>query len=316
MNPEIARFVRRLGAFGLMAIPVYLLLLMLWGRFAPAIANLNYRIASYGHMYSRLRDVRTAGPVDVLIAGSSHAYRGFDPRLFEAHGLKAFNLGSSAQTPRQTELLLDRYLDELQPQWLILEVYPASYTLDGVESTLDVLANDPIDAGMRRLVWELSNAKVWNTHIYATLSRTLGGGFPKVQEPAERDGDRYIAGTGYVERAGYYYRFDPVVSRRWTYRDQAYAALDRILEKARARDIRVWLVEAPITRAMYDSYGPQPEFVRQMQQRAPFTDFNGTLSLNDSLHFYDSDHLNQDGVIAFNAALLSAFDTLRAEPMR
>lgn len=314
MNPEIARFVRRFGTFLLMAIPVYLLLLLLWGRFAPPVANLNYRIASYGHMYSRLRDVRTEGPVDVLIAGSSHAYRGFDPRLFEAHGLKAFNLGSSAQTPRQTELLLDRYLEGLQPQWLILEVYPASYTLDGVESTLDVLANDLIDAGMRRLVWELPNAKVWNTYVYAVLSRALGGGFPTVQEPAGRDGDRYIAGTGFVERAGFYYRFDPVEPRRWTYKEETFEALDRILQKAQERHIRVWLVEAPITRAMYESYGPQPEFVRQMELRASFTDFNLRLSLNDSLHFYDSDHLNQDGVEVFNAALLSAFDTLRSAP--
>jgi len=303
--------------FMLVAAAVYLLLLLLWGRFAPPVANLNYRIASYGHLYSRLSDARSSDRVDVLIAGSSHAYRGFDPRLFEAGGRLAFNLGSSAQTPRQTEVLLERYLERLDPKLLILEVYPGSYAIDGVESTLDLIANDGLDAPLWRMISETTNAKVWNTYVYALLSRGFSSEAPKALEPAERDGDRYISGSGFVERSRFYYRHESPEARNWVLNQGHLETLDRLVQSARNRGIKVWLVQAPFTEAMRRSYFElggfdRAAFDREMALRAPYTDFNGLVALDDSLHFYDSDHLNQEGVERFNHSLLEVLDSLEA----
>jgi len=78
--------------------------------------------------------------VDILFLGSSHSYRGFNPQYFS--GYKTFNLGSSAQTPIQTNLLLKRYLHQLNPKTIVYEVYPISLSIDGVESSSDIIAND------------------------------------------------------------------------------------------------------------------------------------------------------------------------------
>jgi hypothetical protein len=43
--------------------------------------NLFYRIGSFGHMYSRINELKTIKDVDILIIGSSHAYQGFDTRI-------------------------------------------------------------------------------------------------------------------------------------------------------------------------------------------------------------------------------------------
>ena len=92
---------------------------------------------SYGHMYSRISEIKNQEDVDILFLGSSHAYRGFDTRIFLENGYKSFNLGSSAQTPTQTKVLVERYLGSLNPELVIYEVYPKTFTMDGVESSLD-----------------------------------------------------------------------------------------------------------------------------------------------------------------------------------
>src|SRR5438477_3987320 len=62
-----------------------------------------------GHTLQRLREVESVGSVDILFIGSSHAYRGFDPRLFAETGLTSFNLGSKAQSPLNSYFLLKHY---------------------------------------------------------------------------------------------------------------------------------------------------------------------------------------------------------------
>ena len=59
-----------------------------------------------GHLHSRLLEINKHQNVDVLFLGSSHAYRGFDTRIFKESGIASFNLGSSSQAPVQSLLLL------------------------------------------------------------------------------------------------------------------------------------------------------------------------------------------------------------------
>ena len=71
----------------------YLISVAFWNRYAesPFKPNINYRIGSYGHMYSRLSDIKNHGDVDILFLGSSRACRGFDTRVFKDNGYKTFN---------------------------------------------------------------------------------------------------------------------------------------------------------------------------------------------------------------------------------
>src|SRR5690606_34946967 len=103
--------------------------------------NLNYRIGSHGHLFSRLSEADTIQNVDILIIGSSHAYRGYDVRLFGSNGSKVFNLGSSAQTPIQTEYLVNKYINDFKPKFIVFDIYPKVLCIDGVESTMDLLSN-------------------------------------------------------------------------------------------------------------------------------------------------------------------------------
>ena len=113
----MAKFIKSILWFTPYSLAIYLLLLVFWGELTPPLLkkNLNYKKGSYGHLYSRIRELKKTHDVDILFLGSSHTYRGFDPRIFARHGFHTFNLGSSSQSPIQTEILLKRYLDKLNP---------------------------------------------------------------------------------------------------------------------------------------------------------------------------------------------------------
>ncbi len=128
--------------------------------------NLNYRIGSYGHMFSRIKEIPNLKEIDILFLGSSHSYRGFDTRIFKKNNLNTFNLGSSGQTPLQTEILMKRYLKIIKPKLIIFEVYPNTFSIDGVESTLDIIANDEIDFEIIKLAFKQNNIKIYNTLLY------------------------------------------------------------------------------------------------------------------------------------------------------
>src|SRR5580700_4956105 len=99
----------------------------------------------------RFREAEERGPVDIVFFGSSHAYRGFDPRIFAAAGYAAQNLGSTNQTPLNTLYLAERYLPALRPRLVVLEVYYQTLSSDGLEACRDLAVNTPASWPMTKM---------------------------------------------------------------------------------------------------------------------------------------------------------------------
>ena len=297
-------FLLTLLKFLALCAPAYGVLLFIWGSIFPDshAANLSYRPASPGHLHTRLREARATHDVDLLFLGSSHAYRGFDSRIFESAGIRTFNLGSSSQTPLQTRVLLNRYLDQLNPEQVIFEVYPVTFELDGVESGIDLIANDRKDIQLLEMSAEINHPLVWNTLCYAGMRAALGLD-KNLSEPATRKEDTYIPG-GFVEKTRAH--FQPVSQplQTWSINDYQWQAFQECLEMLRNCDIRYTLIYAPITDSLYYSYARRAAFDSLMASCGPYVNFNTRIALNDSLHFYDKHHLNQDGVELFNRSLI------------
>ena len=283
--------------------------LIVWERYFPAILtpNINYEIGSYGHMNTRIKEISSYHDVDILILGSSHAYRGFDPRIFAEQGLRVFNLGSSAQTPIQTRVLLDRYLDDLNPKLILYEVYPGTFTSDGVESALDILSNDEIDMHSVRMALTINNIKVYNTLIYAVYNDifSLDRGF---NEQRRKGFDTYIEG-GYVEKTPASNEEMPEFKpRKWNLEQYQLSAFEDILVILEEKEIAVVLIQAPITANRYHSYLNNSEIDKYFSKTGNYYNINEMLSLSDHDHFYDSHHLNQAGVELFNRKVLETIN--------
>lgn len=303
----MTRFIRLLLSFFVLVILLYPVFLLVWGICFPDLPgqNLSYPIGKTGFTFSRLQDAKSAGKVDILFLGSSHAYRGFDTRIWKDAGYSTFNLGSSAQTPTQTKLLLKRYLNQLKPKWIVYEVYPMTFSIDGVESSLDIIANDRNDIHSLEMAWEINHLKTYNTLIYG-ISRDLLNLNEGFKEQVKRGSDTYIEG-GYVLKEMRYNSPRKYDESPWAIYDDQLKSFDENLRLIKDSGVRVLLVYAPITRSLYQSKSNGKYFDSLMQQRADYFNFNEELSLDDSLHFYDQSHLNQVGVEKFNRLLIKKF---------
>lgn len=297
------KFISKISAFLLFTVFFYSLILFFWGSYMPSQLrpNLVYLLAGAGHSFSRLKEVKTVSDLDVLFLGSSHAYRGFDTRIFQKYGFKTFNLGSTSQTPLQTLMLLKRYLDQLNPRLVVFEVYPIIFSLDGVESALDIIPNDQNDVYSLKMALAINHVKVYNTLLYATIQDFLELN-RALEEPLKRGSDLYVSG-GFVEREMAHYRATVLPKAATEVKETQRHSFEAIVHMLDARQIPLILVYAPIPASNYKRYSDNKAFDTIMKNYSTYYNFNQILHLDDSLHFYDSDHLNQFGVEIFNGKL-------------
>ncbi len=298
------KFLNTLLIFTLSSAVFYVVMILFFGRFVHPVfkPSINYWKGSYGHLHSRVADINNYKNVDVLFLGSSHAYRGFDTRIFEEAGIRSFNLGSSSQTPTQTKILLDRYLKTLNPKLIIYEVYPNTFTADGVESSLDLIANDKNDLNSLKMAFKVNNVKTYNTLIYGYWNDLLGID-NSYKEPIEKGDDKYIPG-GFVERKITYYSPQKYEKTKIAITDYQLKTFNEIVSMIKNNHIDLILVYAPIPKANYHSYINTSYFDSLMQSYGKYYNFNEMVDLNDSLDFYDSHHLNQNGVKIFDHKLI------------
>ncbi len=267
--------------------------------------NLMYPLGGNGHLFSRIQELKQIDSVDVLFLGSSHAYRGFDTRIFADSSISVFNLGSSAQTPLQTNILLKRYLDKIKVQHIIYEVYPGTLCSDGVEASLDLLANDGFDFMNFDLLINTKHLKVLNTFIYAAFRKyfRLDDDF---KEPKEKYDDLYVKG-GFVEKKAKAYH-PPKTRATNTFKHKANQVkyFKENIALIKSQDIKFTLVIAPVTSSLYSSYTNHDFFEELFAKQGTLLNYNPKF-LDDSLDFYDAHHLNQRGVERFNRVLIRDF---------
>lgn len=301
------KFLLQIIGFGLFSSIFYALALFIWGTTVSMShsPNLQYIPKGYGHMNSRMAEVKNTKDIDLLFIGSSHAYRGFDNRIFKEKGYSSFNLGSSSQTPVQTQTLLAKYLKQLNPDHVIYEVYPELFQSDGVESSLDLISNDQTDLHTVSMALQVNHLKTYNTLIYAILNHQLMG--MEANEPLRKGNDSYISG-GYVEK-----EFNTFVAPSEkkekvtiTHKQFQVEAFEDIVQTIKESGIKLTIVFTPITSYHYASYDDINKFdsLITSYNNINYYDFNTSMNLNDSLYFYDSHHMNQRGVERFNRRLI------------
>lgn len=316
---EFRAFFASLLVFLLFAAGCYILLVCLFGFLATAAVdsdserayllksiprNLQYALGYHGHLRTRAEEARQTRDVDVLVIGSSHAYRGFDPRIFRQAGLKTFVLGSSAQSHLQTRVLLERYLDRLHPRMVLYEVYPRVFSVDGVESALDLIANDQNDFASVKMALKMNHVKVYHALIFGFF-RNLLHLDRSFEEPLRRGLDTYVPG-GYIERSmGYFKETEPDGPPfDWAPRRDQVAAFEKNLAMIRARNIRLILIQAPWPRSRRLRYPAAAEYDARMKSHGEYYNFNQFVELDDNRHFLDESHMNQAGVEIFNRELI------------
>lgn len=266
--------------------------------------NFAFPLGNYGHSMMRLNEAKNHTPVDALILGSSHAYRGFDPRVFNEHNIQIFNLGLSSETPIQSYFLLKKYYAQLQPKVVIQEIYPLLLENDGTESNSFLLANEPITCALSRLAFSNFNIQNLNAWLYGTF-RTIFQLNHQLPLLIKNGDDTYIAG-GYTQKDAV--PFDTsktLIAKLYEPRADQLCALDSIKKFCATKSCSLHFVITPITSIEKHHIQNWASIIQQIEVIHPIHDFSRLQYLNDTLHFYDSDHLNQSGVEIFNPILIN-----------
>lgn len=268
-----------------------------------------YPIIKYGHLKTRLTDVNTYKNTDILVIGSSHAFRSFDTRIFDSAGIKLFHLGSSSQTPIQTHLMLTSYIDKLNPKLVIYETYPIPFTMDGVESSLDVIANRKNDLRSLLMAFRINHKMTYNCIIYG-MYRELFNRNKNIIEQKNQGTDTYIAG-GFVEKDLHYYKQGTIKDSITLYpRDEQLKFFKKNLSLLQQKNIPYIFTETPVTSEYRNSVRNYTVVKDMIKDLADYWDFN-SMKLTDTLYFYDTDHLNQIGVRKFNQEFIDRLKNSR-----
>lgn len=297
------RFFKNIFIFIPFALVLYCIGIFVFGQFMPSYLKPNLKSTRNkgGYTLTRLQEVKTVSDLDILFVGSSHAYHGFDTRIFEEAGYTAFNLGTSAQTPLQTKFLLERYLDKVNPKEIIFQVSPFIFALDGVESTVDILSNDSVDLASVKLSLTLNDINVYNALVFSVFE-DLTKAKTSFSEKPVIDKKRYISG-GYVESTSLSYKGNQVIVTDFDFKNIQLEAFTDMVKLVKHRGIKYHLVYVPITRSLYEAVLRQSDFESIMARYGGYDDYNKMMSL-DSTNFYDRHHLNKKGVHVFNQKLI------------
>ena len=182
-------------------------------------------------------------------------------------------------------------------------MYPLIFCSDGVESALDIISNDKNDNLSLDMAIELDHLLIYNSLLYGTI-RDITGLNSSFEEKKWKVISQYVSG-GFVDRQIRYFKHVEYPKGHWAFIDEQFIHFEEILSILNEKGIEVKLVYAPITKTKYDSYENHNDFHSKMNDYGAYYNLNETLTLDDSLHFYDSNHLNKEGVKVFNKAILN-----------
>jgi len=297
---------------GLSLVLIYLLGISLTASVVPLPLkpNLPYELGGLGHTFTKIKAFEASPEYDVLFVGASVAYRSFDPRIYKEINLEIFNLGTTAQTPINSLYLLEKYAESiLENKLVVLAVHPSPFMIDGLESTIDLLANDNIDKTLINQTLEHGNIKAVNALIAGVFDEFIWKRKASFHEPIRRKKDRYV-GRGYVERDLMYFEAKPSSAiTPITFNENQEKAFTKVIELLENKGNEVVLVFPPIPNATYQTFSNWSTFHDKMNDFGAYIDMNNPEIYMDSIHFVDYAHLNQLGVEIFNRKLI---DTLHA----
>jgi hypothetical protein len=267
-----------------------------------------YRTALYyvwkgGNTWQRYQEYDPGVPHDVIVLGSSHAYRGYDPVLFAQRGYDLFNLGTSAQTMVQTRILAEEYLDHGNTGLLIVEISKASLGNDGVESAADLTQNVSSDRAAWRIGRAVGDPRGWNMLALRLMM--------KARPPMYLD-STYV-GRGYCSSTDVFDGHLPYEgSGVYRVAKEQAAALHALIAYCNDRHIPLVLVNHPMPLAWDREH--HASYVRAVNELVLGT---GTHFIDmglghdlDNTHFADHSHLNQRGVERFVPALIDSLEAL------
>lgn len=251
-----------------------------------------------GNSYKKFVDFDIQHPYDVIVIGSSHAYRGYDPRIFKKSGKELFNLGTSGQSVYNSYFIAKNYITASNCKLVILELYDGALSSDAIEPSSDLIENISSDKAALEMTIALKDPRTLNMFSVRVLNKST---------PPMYEDSAYVY-NGFSEK------HDSVkkVAKDWCNARPKVSPLqvnylNKILTYFKSNNIRVVLVSHPAPKELNN--GNHQKFIPIIQGFAKkydvrYLDYSYSHDLELRHDFYDGHHLNQSGVKKFNKMVI------------
>ena len=234
---------------------------------------------------------------DAVVLGSSHAYRGYDPRIFEQSGISLFNAGTSAQNAKGSLVLYNEYLRD-RADVFILDVYDPVFELEGTESNMRLIQNVPTNEAALALVQQ--EFKIYTLNALAVRLASMN-----VKDEAPNAD--YIK-NGFCEKKGILYAVEPLNDSVFDANEEMFLAFEKMIKQMQSDGKRIVLCSHPLP-ASAGLHNYHDKFLARFtplieRLDVPYIDLTYYTEGFGVNEFADLSHLNQQGVELYNSLLL------------
>lgn len=279
-----------------------------------ALITNSYYTWKGGGTYRKFREFDRNAHYDVVVLGSSRAYRGYDPQVFADSGFSMFNLGTSAQSIRNTYFIAENYITAENTGLLIVDLFSGSFRPTQLESSSDLIQNLDSRVAAQDIAWNSGDIRCFNMLMLRMLTEAAPSSF--TESDYKKNGYASKSDSLSKKLRNYLKVFRQPDSVTLSTGSDEMKYFNKLVALCRERRIPLVLVYSP-TSAFYS----RKNHVAFMQQIEPialkcrlydYSDFQ--LSTTDC--FYDDTHLNSAGVIRFNKSLIASLhrDSLLRAP--
>ena len=252
-----------------------------------------------GNTYQKFKEFNKDKRYDIIVIGSSQAYRGYDPRNFKKEGLNIFNLGTSGQSPLNSFVIAKNYITSQNCSLVLFDVYDGIFNGTGFESTSDLIQNLSSGKAAIEMASKNNNPQVLNMLALRILNSN---------SPPTFIDSSYVAG-GFTQKNDtlrYSLPFEEYESYYAPSPDQI-EYFEKTLQYFKEKNIPVILTSLPFPKEK--SKKEHYKYAQIFDSAAKkfgikYLDYSFNTDFDSELHFFDSHHLNQSGVNLFNEILL------------
>ena len=252
-----------------------------------------------GNTYQKFKEFNINEKYDIIVIGSSHAYRSYDPRNFSKLKIKMFNLGSSGQSPLNTYYLVKNYIKSGNCKLVLFDVYDGAFNNNGFESSSDLIQNVSSNKAALQMAASYTNPQILNM---------LALRFVNLNSPPVFLDSTYVS-NGFSQKNDtlrYSLPYEDYENRTSPSPLQA-EYMEKTIRYIKEQGISLIMTTIPFpkekSRVEHDQYSKEFHEIAE-KYKIKYFDYSFNTNFNSELHFYDSHHLNQDGVNLYNEILI------------
>jgi hypothetical protein len=287
-------------------IAMYLLMFSVLFFFQPGGIPFVYR-ATQGNLWEgggtwiKFKNFDREKKWDVIVLGSSHAYRGYDPEIFKSHEMKMYNLGTSNQHMMCTYHIAKNLINKDNCKVLVLDMFDRVFSNNDIESKSDIIQNVNDDKTAIEIALSSDDIRAFNMITLRYFNKTI--------QPINTDTNDY--NNGFLAARKF---LDPkkkdVEKMKWKYK--ADKSQKKYLDLLLAHCLKNGIKVVAVSHSAPEIY-PIVEHHKFISDISPILNKNGVKyydytydkEMGSLIYYSDPTHLNHIGVIKFNKKLIN-----------